>query len=132
MTEPSSRPHALVVEDDPPDREETIRILSDEGFETTGARSGREALDLLREHDYELIVLDILLPVMDGFDVMKHLKLVSPEVLTRTVVVSRLDIQDMKVFFPVSRVFSKPLDERLLREVARRAREGAPLSQPGD
>ena len=113
---------ALVVEDDPPEREELTRILREEGFEVTGVRSGREALDLLGGASYDLVVLDILLPVMDGFDVMKRLKETAPEVLQRTIVVSRLNVRDMKVFFPVSRVFSKPVPEGELREAARLAR----------
>jgi DNA-binding response OmpR family regulator len=126
MTEASQKPSALVVEDDPPEREELTRILHEEGFQVKGVRSGREALDALRTGSYDLVVLDILLPVMDGFDVMKQLKEIAPEVLQRTIVVSRLDVRDMKVFFPVSRVFSKPVDEGELREAARLARDAAP------
>jgi CheY-like chemotaxis protein len=117
---------ALVVEDDPPEREELTRILREEGFEVKGVRSGREALEALQGASFDLVVLDILLPVMDGFDVMKQLKETAPEVLQRTIVVSRLDVRDMKVFFPVSRVFAKPVDEEQLREAARLARDAAP------
>lgn len=113
------RPRALVAEDEESDRDVVVRSLEDEGFEVTAARSGREALDIIAERHFDVLVLDILLPYLDGFDVMKRLRTLAPDLLVRTVVVSRLATDELKLFFPVSRVFTKPVDARALRAVAR-------------
>ncbi|HEY0788680.1 MAG TPA: response regulator [Thermoanaerobaculia bacterium] len=120
---------ALVVEDEEQDREELVEILEGEGFDVATARTGREALDCIDSSDYDLIVLDILLPQIDGFDVMKRIKADDPEKLRRTVVVSRLNVDDLKVFFPVSRVFTKPVDPDAMRELARRVKDGRPIAE---
>ncbi|HEY0590567.1 MAG TPA: response regulator [Thermoanaerobaculia bacterium] len=120
---------ALVVEDEEQDREELVEILEGEGFDVATARTGREALDCIESSDYDLIVLDILLPQIDGFDVMKRIKADDPEKLRRTVVVSRLNVDDLKVFFPVSRVFTKPVDPDAMRELARRVKDGRPIAE---
>lgn len=122
-------PSALVVEDEEQDRDELVHILSTEGFTVTTARTGREALDALEASDYDLIVLDILLPQIDGFDVMKRMKAKNPERLRKTVIVSRLNVADLKVFFPVSKVFTKPVDFHAIRELARRVVQGETISE---
>jgi CheY-like chemotaxis protein len=120
---------ALVVEDEEQDREDLVRILSTEGFAVTTARTGREALDAIETSDYDLIVLDILLPQIDGFDVMKRIKAQDPEKLRKTVIVSRLNVADLKVFFPVSKVFTKPVDFDAMRELARRVMQGETIAE---
>lgn len=120
---------ALVVEDEEQDRKELVEILEGEGFDVATARTGREALDCIESSDYDLIVLDILLPQIDGFDVMKRIKAEDPEKLRKTVVVSRLNVDDLKVFFPVSRVFTKPVDPDAMRDLARRVKRGQPIAE---
>ncbi|HSN69294.1 MAG TPA: response regulator [Thermoanaerobaculia bacterium] len=122
-------PSALVVEDEEQDRENLVRILSDEGFQVSTARTGREALDCIESREFDLIVLDILLPQIDGFDVMKRIKARDPEKLRKTVIVSRLNIADLKVFFPVSKVFTKPVDPDAMRTLARRVLNGESIAE---
>lgn len=57
----------LVVEDDDLLRETLEEVLADEGHDVRTASHGREALELLAEWHPELIVLDLMMPVMDGF-----------------------------------------------------------------
>lgn len=125
----NGEPSALVVEDEEQDRAELVGILKGEGFDVSTARTGREALDCIESSDYDLIVLDILLPQIDGFDVMKRIKADDPEKLRKTVVVSRLNVDDLKVFFPVSRVFTKPVDPDAMRDLARRVKDGRPIAE---
>ena len=91
---------ALVADDDFDDRTMICEVLVRCGFDVDEADNGRQALALIRQTDYSIIVLDILMPQVDGFEVLKHLKTRDPEVLARTVVVSRLNLSDMKVFSP--------------------------------
>jgi signal transduction histidine kinase len=57
----------LVVEDDADIRETLISILEREGFAVTAAADGREALARLREAAADLVILDLMMPVMDGW-----------------------------------------------------------------
>lgn len=122
-------PSALVVEDEEQDRENLVAILSGEGFEVSTARTGREALDCIESTEFDLIVLDILLPQIDGFDVMKRIKARDPEKLRKTIIVSRLNVADLKVFFPVSKVFTKPVDPDAMRDLARRVLNGESIAE---
>lgn len=113
---------ALVADDEVEDRIVMRRTLLQAGFDVDEAENGRRALDCIRHHDYDLIVLDIMMPQLDGFEVLRHLKSKAPETLLKTVVVSRLDLRDMKVFFPLCQVLEKPLDTNDLATIARNIR----------
>jgi len=66
--------HVLVVEDE----EDIVRLitfhLEKEGYRVTGTGSGREALELAYENPPDLVVLDIMLPEMDGLEVCRRLR----------------------------------------------------------
>ena len=65
----------ILVVDDEEDIVELVRFnLSREGFAVTGVLTGEEALDLLKEGPYDLVVLDLMLPGIDGFTVAKRIK----------------------------------------------------------
>jgi DNA-binding response OmpR family regulator len=68
----------LVVEDDPTVAEVVERYLRREGFEVTSAADGRTGLDRAMELDPDLIVLDIMLPGIDGLEVCRQLRARSP------------------------------------------------------
>jgi CheY-like chemotaxis protein len=57
----------LLVEDDSSLRETLADVLSDEGFEVAAAANGREALEKLAASHPDLILLDLVMPVMDGW-----------------------------------------------------------------
>jgi CheY-like chemotaxis protein len=65
--------HALVVDDDQPTREMIRRLLVGEGWTVRTARGGREALAQLAEERPHLILLDLLMPEMDGFEFLAKL-----------------------------------------------------------
>jgi two-component system response regulator MtrA len=64
----------LVVDDDESVLEAICLILEDEGFAVTAARSGAEALDVLRGQPVDLVVLDVLIPDMDGLDLCRRIR----------------------------------------------------------
>jgi two-component system, chemotaxis family, chemotaxis protein CheY len=57
----------LVVEDDPSIRGLVSEVLRDDGYEVSEACNGAEALNAVRERRPDLIVLDLMMPVMDGW-----------------------------------------------------------------
>jgi two-component system copper resistance phosphate regulon response regulator CusR len=64
----------LIVEDDPKTGDYLNRGLRESGFNADLARSGPDGLYLALEHDYDLIVLDVMLPKMDGWTVLHELR----------------------------------------------------------
>jgi two-component system response regulator CiaR len=64
----------LVVEDDLPLRRIISTILEEEQYEVDQAENGEEGYLMASSSDYDLITLDIMLPKMDGFSVMKKLR----------------------------------------------------------
>jgi DNA-binding response OmpR family regulator len=70
MTPPASGRRVLVVDDDRALRLAVTALLQDAGYETEQAGDGPEALDKLRQHPIDLMLLDIGLPGMSGLDVL--------------------------------------------------------------
>ncbi|PYV15765.1 MAG: response regulator [Acidobacteria bacterium] len=64
----------LVAEDNPASRELMQEVLSGRGYELSEARDGREALQKIEEIDPDLVLLDIQLPILDGFAVLSQLR----------------------------------------------------------
>ncbi len=67
-------PHIMVVDDDPDTVSILARHLQREGFVAIEAVSGPECLRLVREHPIDVILLDLMMPDMDGFEVCRALK----------------------------------------------------------
>src|SRR5690348_14859955 len=60
-------PEILVVEDDEAIRGLVTEVLRDDGYEVSEAANGAEALEFVGDHRPDLIVLDLMMPVMDGW-----------------------------------------------------------------
>lgn len=67
-------PSVLVVEDDQFLRDLIVKKLEEEGFKTAQAVDGEEGLRLIRENKPDIILLDLILPGIDGFEVLKQTK----------------------------------------------------------
>ncbi|MFI9330258.1 response regulator [Kitasatospora sp. NPDC052868] len=68
------RPRILVVDDDPVNRMFLTKLVEKEGYIPSTAANGRIACDVLEEQDVDVILLDIEMPEMDGFGVLKHVQ----------------------------------------------------------
>ena len=64
----------LVVDDDAAIRELVARVLRRAKYDVAEAGDGSEALDKLRAAPYDLVVLDLMMPVMSGYDVVHYLE----------------------------------------------------------
>ena len=69
-----SLPNILVVEDNQDNREMVVKVLKFNGYEVVEAVDGEEAIEKARAEDPDLILLDIFLPKMDGYEVTRRLK----------------------------------------------------------
>jgi len=66
---------SIVVADDDPDILSIVSMsLETQGYEVHQATNGREAVDLVREHRPDLIILDMMMPVMSGYEAISELK----------------------------------------------------------
>jgi chemosensory pili system protein ChpA (sensor histidine kinase/response regulator) len=70
----SRRPQVMIVDDSLTVRKITSRLLAREGFDVVTARDGVDALELLDEHTPDVILLDIEMPRMDGFEFARTIK----------------------------------------------------------
>ena len=64
----------LVVEDEPDLLDGLLRTVREEGYAADGAADGEEGLYKAENNEYDAIVLDIMLPVMDGWEVLRRLR----------------------------------------------------------
>ncbi|HVW31098.1 MAG TPA: response regulator, partial [Acidimicrobiia bacterium] len=67
----------LLVEDDTSVAEATGLLLERAGLRVTGAADGRKALDLFGRQSFDAVVLDVMLPAVDGFEVCRSIRRVS-------------------------------------------------------
>ena len=79
-------PYILVVDDDEDFRDGIRAELERKGYQVEGAENGREALDKITERPPLLVLLDLQMPVMNGRELMQHLRR-SPELSEVPVVV---------------------------------------------
>ena len=70
----AARKHALIVDDEPDIVSYLEMVLQDQGYETSTAGNGNEALDAVREDPPDLVTLDISMPAASGTRLYKELK----------------------------------------------------------
>jgi DNA-binding response OmpR family regulator len=70
----ASAPRILLVDDEDAVQKLLTYPLRKEGYEVVPALDGREALDRLAEDNFDLVVLDVMMPKMDGFDVCREIR----------------------------------------------------------
>lgn len=88
------RPNILIVEDDQPIAELVEMTLNVSGYGTRICGNGAQALDFIKEEVFSLVVLDVMLPGLDGFSLLEALQaqgVTQPPVLFLT---ARLDVKD--------------------------------------
>ena len=74
-------PNVLVVDDDPDICKYLKDILSRKRYKTTIVDCGREAIKSVNQTDYDIVLLDLSLPDIEGYKVMVHIKQKNPETI---------------------------------------------------
>src|SRR3954465_15956120 len=69
----------LMIENSPPLRNPVVKALKASGYAVDATGNGKEGFWLAREHAYDVIILDIMLPGMDGWEVLKQLRVAIGE-----------------------------------------------------
>ncbi len=83
---PTTAARVLVVDDEPAIREMLAQILETAGYATHTARDGQEALEILERESYDLVILDIYMPRLDGIELLSELRMrwILPKVIVIT------------------------------------------------
>jgi DNA-binding NtrC family response regulator len=126
MSRPPTVPgRILIVDDDGRQREALVAMLSDGDFETQVAADGQEALERLATFDADVIVSDLVMPRMDGFELLRHLK--ERGDLTPAIALTGFGsmekalsvVHDLKAFW----FLEKPVEPRVFKILLERAIE---------
>jgi len=142
---PSRTFSALVVDDDPALQGLFLTLLARHGFAVDCAPNGRVAFDYLKRGNYSVILLDLMMPDVNGLELLDRLGRESPALLRRVVVMTGasqtlIDEIDMKRIWGLIR---KPFDINELIETAQQCARGyrlpvagyecrpGPLTRPG-
>ncbi len=80
MPDPAPAPRVLVIDDEAAVRTALCATLSDAGCAVAEARDGAEALEVLRANPADAVLMDIYMPLQDGFEAIRALRRVAPAV----------------------------------------------------
>jgi len=86
--EKSAANRILIVEDEKPLSHALAMKLKHEGFETDLATNGEEAIQKLKDQSYDMVLLDLIMPVIDGFGVLEDIR--SRKLMTPVIILSNL------------------------------------------
>ena len=125
---PSRKWSVLVVDDDPALQGLFQTLLVRDGFAVDCAPNGRVAFEYLRRGSYSVILLDLMMPDVNGFELLDRLERDSPRILRRVIVMTGaaqriLDTLDSSRVWGVIR---KPFDIEHLVHAARECAAGRP------
>jgi CheY-like chemotaxis protein len=87
------QPYILVVDDDPDILDSIITVLESQPYRLKTARDGKECLELIEEEIPDLLILDLLMPKIDGFAVIKELR-GNPEYSNLSIIVLTAVVED--------------------------------------
>jgi two-component system alkaline phosphatase synthesis response regulator PhoP len=134
----NTKSRILIVDDDPHAIEILTRMLGREGYDCVSAASGKAALEAARGKPVDVILLDVMMPEMDGLQVCEHLR--ADDTLRQIPVILLTAKDDMEtrargMSLGVSEYLTKPINKRELftriaaqlhsRELSRRLTETA-------
>lgn len=122
----------LVVDDDHSIRRLIRTLLSRAGYESEEAQNGEEALRLIKSHDYRIVLLDLMMPVVNGFEVLEWLEEHSPHHLQCVIVTTAAADRDISRLRrdAVFAVLRKPFDLAELVQTVERCAQ--PKDAPAD
>lgn len=93
------------------------KFIEREGFEVDLAENGFVALRKIAETDYDVVLLDLMMPNLDGFGVLNKLQTIAPGMVNRVIVMTALSHEMIRERLP--RVLRKPFDFRQLTSMVR-------------
>ncbi len=115
----------LVVDDEPLIADMMVDMLTAEGYHVDTAANGRLALEKIKQQSYELILSDLLMPELDGFELYRELERCRPDLLRRMIFVSGTTEQYRRFLEETGvPILPKPFELEDLRQLTERALSG--------
>jgi len=81
----------LFIEDEPALQQTLVGAMQKEGFEMYAANDGKKAIELLNSEEFDLVLLDLILPKMNGFDILQSMKKEGKNIQTPVIVLTNLE-----------------------------------------
>ena len=117
----------LIVDDDENYVTSAVDLLSEKGFQCVGVHSGQEAIDIVKDKNFDVILLDLKMPILNGVETFKEIKKICPD--TMVIMVTAYRVEEMikeALKEGVYTVLIKPLDtDRILNTIQRSKKGGA-------
>jgi len=115
----------LVVDDDPSVTESLMRILESEGCKVTAAGSGEQAIERCKEASFDIVLSDVVMPGMDGYELYQKLKAANPSMAMILMTAYYYDkdhiIKRSKLEGLEGSIFKKPVNPEHLKRVIAKA-----------
>jgi DNA-binding NtrC family response regulator len=120
----------LVVDDEEIVVKSCLRILGEGDYEAEGVQSGEEALRRIEEHPYDVVILDIMMPKVDGLEVLRRVKESHPDIdIIMVTGLSQIETAVRSMKLGAFDYLPKPFDPDELKVVVGRALERRRLLQ---
>jgi len=124
----SKRGKILIVDDERDSIEGLKDILEDNNFEVDAVDDGQKAVQRLKQTVFDIILLDIKMPVMDGVELYKKIKEICKSQGTVVIMMTAYSVDELMkeaIHEGVYAIFRKPLNVEELLDTIRQAKEGA-------
>jgi len=109
----------LVIDDDEPTRDSVRAMLEPAGYQVIEAADGEDGIELYRQTQVDLVILDILMPGKEGIETIRELKRDYPEVRIIAISGSGIHYLTAAEEFGALRTFIKPLRRQELLEAVK-------------
>ncbi len=113
----TSRGTMLVIDDDPVVRDIIVRFMTREGFNVVAADNGGDGVALAREIQPDIITLDVLMPVVDGWSVLNELRQYEETASVPIIIMSMADNRNMGFALGADAFLEKPLSRGKLLQL---------------
>jgi len=118
------RKRVLLLDDDPSMQRLVARILVNEGFRVDVFATGSQAIAALERQSYDVLLLDLMMPVEGGMTVIRQLRTKDPQMLKRSILLTASpDSLIDALSGEVSTVVQKPFEPKQLIDAVRRMSE---------
>lgn len=108
------------MDDDDPIRTLLATVVAHQGYVVETASDGEQAIQRLNADGYSLVLLDLMMPRVDGYAVLQHIRQSKPELLRCTIIASAVPEEEIRhrVAHPVFKIHVKPFDmSRLIEDI---------------
>jgi two-component system response regulator MprA len=112
---------ALIVDDDEPIRSLLSTIVQHHGFSVETASDGNEAIESIARDGFDVVLLDLMMPRVDGWAVLRYMQEHRPDLVPRTIIATAVPERETLRSIddnPVFAILQKPFEmERLIHDV---------------